>query len=133
MEITTKWQEKNLKTNKNKIFQLINSFDELLNRWSKTIANEFKSVDFNEKSILIINGLDYRDNNIMSVVKGSGYWINKLNIVNKKISIEYKFKEIKIYDDRYATVAPALTGVSTIHFVVIDKLQSLNSYNFEFS
>ncbi|ATO30581.1 hypothetical protein CO229_00315 [Mycoplasmopsis bovirhinis] len=128
-----KWQEKNIKLNKNKIFSLINSNDDLAFDKYKDIKDIFKNTDFSKNTILVVNGLNYHTGSINEVVKGSGYWIKKVNILDKNINLEYKLVEIQAKGSGRGVASQALSTTSTIHYIVINKLDSLDNYNFTFN
>lgn len=122
--IASKWQDKNIKINKQNIFKIVNSLSDLPQEY-KYLENNFKNVNFTSQSILIINGLSYRTGTPNKVVKGLGYWINKFNVNDKKINIEYKFKEIKTYGES-EPVSPVISGIATVHFIITEKITKLS-------
>ncbi|BBA22177.1 hypothetical protein MBVR141_0876 [Mycoplasmopsis bovirhinis] len=132
-EVIDKWQEKNIKLNKNKIFSLINSDHELTSDKYKDIKDIFKNTDFSKNTILVVNGLNYHTGSINEVVKGSGYWIKKVNILDRNINLEYKLVEIQAKGSGRGVASQALSTTSTIHYIVINKLDSLDNYNFTFN
>ncbi|ATO30611.1 hypothetical protein CO229_00505 [Mycoplasmopsis bovirhinis] len=132
-EVIDKWQAKNIKINKSKIFSLINSQDDLSSDKYIEIKDIFKNIDFSKSSILVINGLNYVTNTSNSVVKGSGYWIKKIDITNNLINLQYKWVEIREKGSRSAAEDQVLSGTSTVHYIVIDKLSDIKKYDFTFT
>ncbi|VEU63254.1 hypothetical protein [Mycoplasmopsis bovirhinis] len=77
--------------------------------------------------------MNYHTGSINEVVKGSGYWIKKVNILDRNINLEYKLVEIQAKGSGRGVASQALSTTSTIHYIVINKLDSLDNYNFTFN
>lgn len=130
LKIASDWQSNNILLNKNKIFRIVNRFEDLNKLEASEFKQAFKEFDFNSKSILVVNGLDFQTYSDNWVVKGSGYWIKNLEIVNNKINIEFEYKHIEPKENQLIAVSPSLGFSSTTHFVIVDKINNLDNYQF---
>lgn len=128
-KIVANWLENHPNIWKDRIFTLINNLDDFPEDY-KEIKNKFKNVDFNKQTILIINGLDTYHYSSGGHAKDSGYWIDNIEITNKKMIIKYIYKYIPVRSN--SSIETTNTSISrTTHFVVVDKLTSLDDKKIE--
>ncbi|AJQ45359.1 hypothetical protein JM47_01985 [Ureaplasma diversum] len=125
-KVANDWQQNNIALNKDKIFHLINKSEDFNKIQTERFKKYFKDFDFSNKSILLIKG--YLERNVDPPAIGAGYWIKNLTISNNTINIQYKYKEIPIKKKNPHITSPGFRTSSTVHLVVVDKIQSLDNY-----
>lgn len=132
IKIANDWQQNNIALNKNKIFHILNSSEDFKNIQTKRFEKYFKDFDFSNKSILLIKG--YWAKTGGAVAKGAGYWIKNLTISNNTINIQFEYRDIPIIKKGDTKIiSPASGTSSTVHLVVVDKINNLDNYQFNVS
>lgn len=125
--IESNWQKENIVLNKYKIFNIVNSFEQLKEISNKQSQEYLKDFDFSSKSILVVNTFDSIS------YSGSRWLIKNIEIKNNIVNIQFEYKSASSKQNKSKVKSPSYVYTETTHFVVVDKINNLDNYQFNVS